>query len=266
MGDYEFKINEAMLDEAANKRRMKEALEKSLREENIKVQKKKGKFEVKLTAIILSGLLTVGLVKGINSIKVKTIEVEESAIEEVTEDDNIFNTINMYFSRNDKDSKLNMNNLAKEIGSLVIKPDDSDKFGTDKVSIISQCTHRTSDNKGFYYDIDQMAKETFELDDRDLIEYTISAVLNTMKNDGTINNVVQAGRTNADAYLKACEAEAKRKGIDIVLAGNTEDYIYIKNCKTIDEVIAQEDEKAEFIYEIVIQAQKEIGEGVKKNA
>ena len=244
----------------------------SIRNEKVKVKKKKGSYKINLTSIILAGLLTVGAVKGINSIKVKDDIIEGTQIEEIEEDENIFNSISSYFTRNDKDSELNMDNLSKEIGSLVFvkNADFSEKYDTTKVSIISQCSYLTNDNKDYFYNTEQMARKILQLDDRTVREYAIASILRNMKNAGTINNEVQArGMTNGDSLIYYLEIDENVKDEDKQFTvDNFKDYLKQKKCETLEDLIELVEANAEYVSEYVKQAQIDLGieEGVKKNA
>lgn len=213
-----------------------EAIESRRKSRDVRKKQMHEKFiRTKVIALALSGLLLVG---GAKLIIDKDKGSNDSEITMI-------------------DSDISMKDLSKEIGSLVYIKGDyfNEKFDTTLETIVSQCTHRTSDNEGFFYSHTEIARKILSLDE-DLREYALCAALNDM---GSYREVeFEKGKTNQDYLLS--NISTLEKGNDYkILDGtsNLEDYLKMKGYvdkdgnPSFEMFIQKENENAPIIKEIV---------------
>ena len=148
-----------------------------------------------------------------------------------------------------------MDEISKKIGSLVFVKDEdfNEKYDTTEVSILSQCTKRTQDNKGYMYLHQKIADKINELP-AELQEYAICATLEGM---GSNRSVLFDGvTTNAD-YLIKCLGLNDAKDLEEYLSHVNKD-----GSSDFSEFLNSQYEQNDFIIAVVNAELNEIGRGV----
>lgn len=231
-----FKRRDEKKYEEALKNARYDALNSSREERNTrKRNRERNAILVRIIAIALTGLLIVGGGKIASNMTSKDYQTEITDIQD----------------------EYSMTELGKEIGSLVYVKGDyfNEKFDTTLVSILNQCTHRTSDNSGFYYSHTDIASKILSLDP-ELREYALCSVLNDMKSYRT--QEFEPGKNNAD-YLMSIISTMEKNNDTKLLDGATslEEYLKMKGYVKEDGTTSfemfknREDENAPIIKEII---------------
>lgn len=207
---------------------------------NVKsVKRRKGEVKQKIVSTVLAALVLVG---GVTITKSVVDKVEDIAT-------------TMTENKENYDKQQVMDELNKKIGSLVyVKSDDfNEKYDTTLVSILSQCTTRTSDNSGYMYLHQNIADKIHELPS-ELQEYALCATLQAM---GSSRDTKFDGiNTNGD-YLIRC--------LKLSDANDLKEYLSHVNkdgSTDFEEFLNSQYELNDFISAVVNAELNELGRGV----
>ena len=193
----------------------------------------------KIVSAVLAALVLVGGVTITKGVVDKANEIAN----EITE------------NKENYDKQKVMDEISKKIGSLVFVKDEdfNEKYDTTEVSILSQCTKRTQDNKGYMYLHQKIADKINELP-AELQEYAICATLEGM---GSNRSVLFDGvTTNAD-YLIKCLGLNDAKDLEEYLSHVNKD-----GSSDFSEFLNSQYEQNDFIMAVVNAELNEIGRGV----
>ena len=208
-------------------------------EERVVVEKKNKKSLPKIIALLLAALIVLGVIK---------LTVED---ERVTE------SIGTYIQTHSIFGELNMSNLSRKIGQLVLEEKSNYVGEVPEMSILSQHTKRTEDDKGYYYENNLVAEDILRLD-ADIQEYALCASINDMGDNK--NNIIDShGHTNADIlirHLKTGYKEGENKDFfeDIETFNDylvKKGYVDSKGAPSFDMFKNAMDDNAKIILEIV---------------
>ncbi len=216
------------------------SVDRKRRERNVKSEKRrKEEMKSKIVSAVLAALVLVGGVTITKGVVDKANEIAN----EITE------------NKENYDKQKVMDEISKKIGSLVFVKDEdfNEKYDTTEVSILSQCTKRTQDNKGYMYLHQKIADKINELP-AELQEYAICATLEGM---GSNRSVLFDGvTTNAD-YLIKCLGLNDAKDLEEYLSHVNKD-----GSSEFSEFLNSQYEQNDFIMAVVNAELNEIGRGV----
>lgn len=230
MAPYEDAIIRSCNKSIENKRRERIARKEKIRKDELKK---------KIISIVLSGLIVVGAG---TLYKIGFDVVDKLSDDMLTIVDKI-------------DKQQEMEKVSKKIGSLVFEKDEDfiEKFDTTEVSILAQCTKRTSDNSGYMYLHQKIADKIKELPE-ELQEYALCATLLSMNSDKDVK--FDGVKTNAD-YLIECLNIEDAKTLDEYLSHVNKD-----GEPDFKEFLNSNYEQTDFIKAVVNSELEEMNRGV----
>ena len=229
MAPYEDAIINACNKSVENKRRERQTKNEKLRKDALKT---------KIVSTVLAGLVLVGGVTITKSVVDKVSDIAN----EVTE------------TKENFDKQKQMDELSKKIGSLVFEKNEDfmEKFDTTEVSILSQCTKRTSDNSGYMYLHQQIADKINSLPS-ELQEYALCATINAMGKNKDVK--FDGEKTNAD-YLIECLNLSDAKTLDEYLSHVNKD-----GKSDFKEFLTSQYDQTDFITAVVSSELEELNRG-----